>query len=169
MKPYPVLASGVAGGIEQGIGLLRIVGIMQHIAVVGPMLRRQNAIRQLALITKEIVEYGLAVNGEGRRLPHPDILQYWIAQIKAKINYVSPRLLHHLQITFMLKGLINISAQRIEQQVGAAFTQLQSASGGVRHNGKAHPLNVRTLAPIIVMALNHHLAVRHMADKPKRA
>src|SRR5581483_12095047 len=75
----------IAGLIEQSPCPLRIVIVLPDIAIIGPTLRRKDAAGGLGLISPQIMDDGLPVDGVSNRLTHAAVLQNGIAQVESQI------------------------------------------------------------------------------------
>src|SRR6478736_10203352 len=99
------------------------------------------------------MEYSPAINGISKRLAHAEIFQNRIAQIKRQIGKHRAGLLFDLKMAIAAKRANHVRAERATRRdVRAAFAQLQRSSGGVRHYRQADALNLRALAPLIIIA-----------------
>src|SRR5262249_47976385 len=102
-------------------------------------------------------------------MPHANVAQDGIAQIEGQVRKDGTRPLLDLKFHVPSQSRDCIRGQRpAGRDVGAAFAQFQSACGLIRYHGEAHALDTGSLAPIILITINHHLAVEVVGYEAER-
>src|SRR5229473_6138069 len=85
MKANTVCPGRVPGLVEQFARTRGIVTVLAHIAVVCPALRWKNTAGGLGLVSPQVANHGLTVDGVGDRLAYAHILQDRIAQVESQV------------------------------------------------------------------------------------
>src|SRR5271157_2627258 len=88
-----------------------IVRILFDIAVVGPVLRRQNAVCGLRLVTQQIMNDRPHIDGVRDGTPYANILQNGIAQVHRQIRVDGSRRLHDREVSIALQRDNGVSGQ----------------------------------------------------------
>src|SRR5258708_29149466 len=98
-----IFAERIAGSVQQGIGPGYIVWIMRDIAIVGPMVRRQQAIGEPSSAAEEVAQHGRAINSASERLADANVFQNRVAKIECQILQRRSRMAYDLQAMLALQ------------------------------------------------------------------
>src|SRR5215471_11671853 len=80
---------GISGLSEQLASLIGIMGIMPHIAIVGPALGRQHAIGRARKVPPDVMNERARIERVGYSLANSNIFQNRVSQIERHVLYAS--------------------------------------------------------------------------------
>src|ERR1700733_5098274 len=91
MKANTIVPSLPSAGVQKGIGLRRIIRILLHVASPRPVLRRQQALRQLRAASPQRADNQWPVHGVRDGLAHTDVTQQTVLGVERDVIQVGPR------------------------------------------------------------------------------
>src|SRR5260370_7197251 len=158
MKANTVCPGRVPRVVEQFARTRGIVAVLAHIAVVWPALRWKTTAGGLGVVSVQVANHGLTVDGIGNRLAYAHILQDRIAQVESQVAVNAAGGDLDLETGFAAQSHNCIRGERTAgRNIRASFTQLKRTRGGVGNDGKANAFDARPqpAVPLLGLALDN--------------
>ena len=159
----------IAGLVQDLPRALRIVRVFRHIGIVGPVLRRQNAVRRTRLVAPQVMNDGLDIDRIRQRVPDANIPQDRVTQVKRQVGVNGSGRLHHGEPGIGLERDHGVGSKSVAGHVSTALAQLERACRRVGNDLELYSLQLGRHSPIVRVALDNDLFVLLRADKTKRA
>src|SRR5207253_3904316 len=103
----------VPGLVQQRACLGRVKRILRSVCGIGPMLWRQDTVRQSDFVAPKILRQRLAIDSVRQRLAHSDLSQYRIAQVHPDVSVDRALRLLDLEPTLAADGFDRVGGERV--------------------------------------------------------
>ena len=140
--------------LEQRLRLRRVVRVLHDVVRVPEQRRRHELLRHLAAAGVEVVDDGLAVETGGNCLPHLELVDRRHLLVDRHVADVERRPVEDLEAVVALDRL---DVLRLDEVVALDLAVLQrlEARGVVRDRPEDQLLELRLLAPVVVVPHHH--------------
>ncbi|ELS26429.1 hypothetical protein ppKF707_2934 [Metapseudomonas furukawaii] len=152
-------ALGHAGGLEQGLGLLRVVAGVLDGLVVGPLGRRHAVDGELAGALVDGVDDGLLVHRHVQGLAHFELVEGRAGDVVGDVAEVEARLAgHHQPGVGLQRG--EVGGARVQGDLALAGLELLRAHRSVGVDGEDQVVDLHVLGlPVVLVAGEADLCV----------
>src|ERR1700684_3657690 len=159
MEANAVLAASHAGGIEKRFSAGGIVIVGRHVAVVGPMIWRQQARRQPRLPSQQILDDRFAVSRVGQCPPNIALRQQRVFEIERDIRKRRARLFRNFDSREAPERDNHIWRKGIERDVRGTFSQLYRPDRCIGHDSKPYLRNLWRYAEIVRITRENYFQI----------
>ena len=157
--------TGFSGLAQQFAGALGVVGIRLHIRRITPVADGNHSRGRSRLFAPEILDDGFSIDGVSDGLAHADIRERGILHVEGDVLIDRAWRIQGVQVRIVLQDPDHVGRQHVEGDIRRSLSQLQRAHDGFRHNLENDRRDFWFVAVVTIVALEHDLAVRHIAHE----